>query len=64
MNACFPYCTTEFFQNMSTLKGKNLLQIGANSFPYELTPIENGGKTDNDRVASPKSVPIYLEKCG
>ena len=39
----------------STLKGKNLL-LGANSFLYELTSIEKGGKPENNRVASPENV--------
>ena len=34
--------------------------MGANSFLYEMTPIIMGGNNENDRVASPESVPIHL----
>ena len=35
--------------------------MGANSFFYETTPIYLGGNDENDRVASPESVPIHLQ---
>ena len=34
--------------------------MGANSFLYEMTPINMGGNNENDRVASPESVPSRL----
>ena len=34
--------------------------LGANSYLYEMTPIQKEGKNENDRVASPESVPITL----
>ena len=40
----------------STLKGK-IASMGANSLFYEMTPIYMGGNNENDRVASPESVP-------
>ena len=43
-----------------SLKGNNLFQ-GANTFLYAMTiSFEKGGKNENDRVASPASVPIHL----
>ena len=39
---------------------KEFALVGANSFPYEMTPIHMGGNNENDRVASPESVPIHL----
>ena len=45
----------------STLKGKNWLQHGANSFLLELTPIGKGGKKENGGVTSPENVPIHLK---
>ena len=36
--------------------------MGANSFLYEMTPICIGGNNENDRVASPESVPIHLKE--
>ena len=33
----------------------------ANSYFYEMTQIYIGGKDENDRVASPESVPIQLQ---
>ena len=35
--------------------------MGANSFFYEKTPIYMGGNNENDRVASPESIPIQLK---
>lgn len=35
-----------------TLKGKNLLLQGANSFLWEMTQIEKGGKNEHGRVVS------------
>ena len=35
--------------------------MGANSYLYEMTQIYIGGKDENDRVASPESVPIQLQ---
>ena len=46
----------------SSLKGKNLL-LGSKFFPLKLTLIEKGGKIENDRVASPESVAINLNRC-
>ena len=34
--------------------------LGENSFLYEMTAIYMGGNSENDRVASPKSEPIYF----
>ena len=36
--------------------------MGANSFPYEMTPIYMGGNNETDRVASPASVPVQLKR--
>ena len=38
--------------------------MGANSFFYEMTPIYMGGNNENDRVASPESVPFHLNVNG
>ena len=35
--------------------------MGANSFPYERTPVYMGGNNQHERVASPVSVPIHLQ---
>ena len=35
---------------------------GANSFLLELTSFCQGGENETDRVASPKNVPIHLNK--
>ena len=35
--------------------------MGANSCLYEMTPIYMAGNYENDRVASPESVTVYLK---
>ena len=37
-----------------------MTEMGGKSFLYEMTPIYIGGNNENDRVASPESVPIHL----
>ena len=36
--------------------------MGVHSFLNEMTPIYMGGSSENDRVASPVSVPIHLKR--
>ena len=38
--------------------------LGANSFLEEMTTVYMGGNNENDRVASPESVPIHLNSVG
>ena len=42
------------------LKKKAFAPMGANCFLYEMTPVYMGCNKENGRVASPESVPIYL----
>ena len=39
---------------------KEFAPVGANSFLKELTPMENGGKNENGKIASP-SVPNHCD---
>ena len=48
----------------STLKGKNLLRLGANSFLFRVDPFSEGRQNNFDRVVSPESVSIYLKYGG
>ena len=62
MTSCFLSCTVNSFQKgggVFSLK-KEFAPVGANSFVEELTPFEKGGRNKNGRIASPESVPIYL----
>ena len=38
---------------------KEFAPMGANSFSYEMTRIYKGSNNENDRVASPDSVPFH-----
>ena len=44
----------------STSSKTPLFHEGATSFPQQLTPITKGGKTEDGRVASPKSIANHL----
>ena len=49
--------------NSGILLMERICSLGANSFLYELTPIEKIGRNKSGRVASPESVPFYLNRC-
>ena len=48
--SCLHSDTKNPFCKGSTLKGKNLLPLGANSFLLEKTPFQKGGENSFDRV--------------
>ena len=52
---------TLFKERVHSLR-KEFAPLGANSFFKELTLIGKGGKSENGRVVSPKSVPIHLKQ--
>ena len=59
----FPFISmdSQTFSKGDQLLMERICSLGANSFLYELTPFGNGGKNQNDRVASPESVTLYLK---
>ena len=54
---CFVYDVPS--EKGSSLKGKNLLQLGANSFLLRVDPFSKGRQNKFDRVASPESACIH-----
>ena len=42
MTSCFLSCTSNPFRKGSTLKGKNLLPLGAKFVPFTLDPFQKG----------------------
>ena len=60
-NFRFAYLEDSFHKMESTLLRKKFAQMGANFFLYVVTSIFMGGNNENDRVASPESLPIYLK---
>ena len=57
---CFPAHPLPYEKKESTLKGKNLLPLGANSFFLEQTPFRKETKINGDQVASPEKVSILF----
>ena len=60
MTSCLLSCASNSFEKGSSLKGKNLLPMGANSFLFEKTPIQKGHKNNFYIVISLESVSIPL----
>ena len=46
----------------SLLLKERICSLGANSFLSELTQTEKEGKYENNRVVSPESIPVHLNK--
>ena len=62
VNPFLLYCTPSPSEKESTLKGKNLLPIWANSFYLEMTPCSEGDKNNFDRAVYLQSISIPNEK--
>ena len=59
--SCLLTWRTKSSQNRVFSLRKEFAPMGANSFLQELTPNAEGGKNENDWVASPELVPIHLK---
>ena len=63
MMFCFAFLHSKpLLKKGSTLKGKNLLPLGANSFLLEWTPFQKGGKTILTELSSLKVYPVPLKE--
>ena len=56
----FAYMEDKVLPKRGLLLKERICSHGANSFLYEMTPIYMGDINENDRVASPESIPIHL----
>ena len=62
LTSCLFSCILVSLCRESTLQGKNLLPMGANSFPFRVELFQKGGNIIFDKIAFSESVPIHL-KC-
>ena len=63
LNFLFAYLEDKVFRKWGLLLKERICSKGS-KFCYELMPIYMGGNNENDTVASPESVPIYLNFWG